>query len=356
MLCKLCNEEYGRQGGSFNKHLKNKHEIDEYIEYIVKVDYNNIRPVCECGCGGYTKYHNNEFKKYIHGHNTQYTYNLLYEDRPNDEIKKLYKEGKNCYEISNILKQPLTYVLKVVKENKLTRTISEAKRIYYLDQTVFDKIDTEEKAYWLGFLFADGYNNEKRGSVILTLHNRDIDILHKFTNFLNTNKPICKNTKDSSKVAIESKHMSKILSKIGMIQRKTHVLEFPDIEKHLIRHFIRGYFDGDGCVTYGKELNQHINISITSTKMFLAKLINEINDIKFWMNKRHKNRIDNIYTLATGGVCNIIKFYHYLYNDTTICMFRKKNKFEEWFNWYFTNIKKPKNKTIILKNKLLDKK
>lgn len=353
MLCKLCNEEYGRQGGSFNKHLKNKHKINNYIDYIIEVDYNNIRPVCECGCGEYTKYHNNEFKKFYHGHNTQHTFKLLCNDRPNEDIKQLYKEGKSGYEIARLLKQPLVYVYKVIKKSNLTRTISEAKRIYSLDQTMFDKIDTEEKAYWSGFLFADGYNNEKTGSVILTLHNKDIDTLHKFNFFLKTNKPIGKNTKDSSKVCVESKHMSKKLSEIGMIQKKTHVLEFPDIEKHLIRHFIRGYFDGDGCVTYGKKLNQNIGVSVTSTKSFLNKIINEIDDIKFSFSKRHKDRIDNIYTINMGGVCNIIKFYHYLYNDASIYMARKKNKFEEWFNWYFIN-GNPRNKTISLKNKLLD--
>lgn len=324
MVCKICGEKHGRHGGYFNRHLKNKHNIENYVDYIVEVDYGGVRPVCKCGCGEYTTYHQNNFNEFVHGHNTQHRHSQSFLERPNEVIKDLYMSGKNGYEISNIVNLPLTYVYKVISKNGITRVMSDAKRVYTLDQTIFDKIDTEEKAYWLGFLFADGYNNETRGTVVLTLHNQDLDTLNKFTKFMNTNKPIGRNTDNSSKVVIESKHISKTLSKIGMIQKKTHVLEFPNIEKHLRKDFIRGYFDGDGCATYGKKIGYNITISIVSTKSFLFKILDEIKDIKFSLVKRHKDRDDNIYSITSGGVSNIIKFYYYLYDDSNIYMSRKK--------------------------------
>ncbi len=353
MICKICGENHGRHGGHFNKHLKNKHNIDNYLDYIIKVDYDGIRPLCGCGCGEQTTYHQNNFKEFVHGHNTQHQYSELYKNRPNEGVKELYKSGKNCSQISKILKLPLTYVYKVIKDDNLTRTMSEAKRIYELDQTVFDVIDNEEKAYWLGFLYADGYNHETRGTIVLTLCNQDIDTLEKFRDFLKTNKPIGRNDNNSSKVVVESKHMSKRLNELGVKQAKTHILEFPKLERELVRHFIRGYFDGDGSISYGKILNYNIGASITSTKMFLSKIVEEIPDVRFWFNKRHKERDNNIYSISTGSASNIIKLYHYLYNESTIFMDRKKNKFDDWFDWHFNNIKTPHNKTIELKNKLL---
>ena len=67
---------------------------------------------------------------------------------------------------------------------------SELKRKYNIDETFFDVIDTEEKAYFLGFLYADGYNNTDRNSVALSLNEDDKEILEKFNNLLQSNKPL----------------------------------------------------------------------------------------------------------------------------------------------------------------------
>lgn len=351
MKCKICGEVHGRQGGHFNKHLKDKHNIKSYVDYIIKVDYNGDRPTCKCGCGEYTTFHNNKFKEYIHGHNSEHQYNELHKDRPNDKILELYNQGKNGNEITEILKLPIGYVYKIIKKEGITRTMSEAKRIYTIDENVFDNIDSEEKAYWLGFLFADGYNHEERGTITLTLQNLDMDTLEKFRQFLKTDKPIGRNNDMSSKVVIESKHMSKCLSDLGVVQRKTHVLTFPDLREDLINHFIRGYFDGDGCITYGKELSRDCSVSLVSTKQFLEKVEEKV-PIKFYWSKRHKDRDNDIRTIMTSGTPKIIKIYHYLYNNSNIHMDRKKNKFLKWFKWYFKNYK-IRNKTKELKDKLL---
>lgn len=83
-------------------------------------------------------------------------------------------------------------------------------------------------------------------------------------------------------------------------------------------------------------------------------VMEEISDVKFWLHKRHKERDNEIMTISSGGITNIIKFYHYLYNESSIYMDRKKDKFERWFNWYFDNIKRPHNKTLELKSKYLN--
>lgn len=127
-------------------------------------------------------------------------------------------------------------------------------------------------------------------------------------------------------------------------------MTFPKIDKKLINHFTRGYFDGDGCITYGKNIKNPASISITSTMSFLKEIDTEIN-INFSYVKRHKDRDDEIFTITSGGIGNLIKFYVFLYNDSTISMQRKKIKFENWFKNYFNNFK-ISNKTLELKKLL----
>ena len=60
---------------------------------------------------------------------------------------------------------------------------------YYRNSNIFEKIDTEEKAYWLGFLYADGYVDPERGEIILGLAEKYKEHINKFINFLETNAP-----------------------------------------------------------------------------------------------------------------------------------------------------------------------
>jgi len=350
MMCGICGNNYGRQGGSFNKHLKQIHNIDSYLDYVVLVDYGGVRPLCGCGCGEETNLWENKFKDFKHGHNSILNCKILRNSRPNDEILSLYLKGLSGTEISGILSLHRDYVYSIISDAKITRNNSDAKRKFEINDSVFEVIDTEEKAYWLGFLFADGYNNTDNRSVTLCLNIKDIDTLEKFSNFLETNKKIRSNNDRSKKVVIENKKISIDLEKLGMVKAKTHILRFPKISTSLERHFIRGYFDGDGCITYGFTMSSGANISIVSTMHFLKEIESRIG-IHFSYNKRHKNRIDDIYTLTSGGISNLMIFYDFIYRGSTVYMDRKKSKFEEWFKYYFNKTKIHSN-TLEIKNKL----
>lgn len=122
---------------------------------------------------------------------------------------------------------------------------------------IFDTIDTEEKAYWLGFIFADGYigstpldpNKKSVYNFEISLKLSDLEHLEKFKQFISFEKDVvCDNYR--CRIMIANKHFWNILNGYGCIPRKSLTLQFPDKSifksSDLVRHFIRGYFDGDG--------------------------------------------------------------------------------------------------------------
>ena len=217
------------------------------------------------------------------------------------------------------------------------KSASELQRKYPIVEDFFDNIDTEEKAYFLGFLYADGYNNTDRNSVNLSLKEDDKEILEILNNLLQPNKPLqyveIKDTNSSNqyRLVIANKHISQKLVELGCVKAKTHTLTFPTEEQVpscLIRHFVRGYFDGDGSVSGDKQKQ----FCFVGTMDFLLPLqqilIKELNFSKTKLDRRHKDRDNNIRSLRYCGVNQCITFRDWLYKDATIYLERKKKIFD----------------------------
>jgi|SRR5437660_9429602 len=135
------------------------------------------------------------------------------------------------------------------------RTNSEAHRKYSLNEAFFEKIDTEDKAYWLGFLTADG--TVGNDYVKLALQERDAEHLYKFTSSLQSNHPIVlrKNTLQGkvyryAEVWIGSTRLVTALKQLGVGERKSFTVSpCEQVPINLLPHYWRGIFDGDGFIT-----------------------------------------------------------------------------------------------------------
>lgn len=209
----------------------------------------------------------------------------------------------------------------------------------------FNEINTEEKAYWLGFLYADGNVSFSRNAVSLRLCEKDKTHLEKFrqaidstsipispyvrTNFVIKGYFYDKNI--SYNISVNSVDMVKDLCNKGCIPRKSLILKFPTTEQVpslLVNHFIRGYMDGDGHITKSKhKLWDRLNYSVgfCGTYLFLSRLLEIIktncgDDIKLNVLKE-KNR--NLYTLKFGGNKKVGKILSFLYKDSNIFLDRK---------------------------------
>lgn len=221
--------------------------------------------------------------------------------------------------------------------------------IHKCNDSFFSAIDTERKAYWLGFLYADGNVSQGEYSfqTRLILTESDVDIVEEFKKDLGATHNISRwenrsypNSKPLKVLSITSRKMFEDLGRLGCHPRKSLTLTFPtanQVPNHLIRHFIRGYFDGDGCITFktGRRFKNPF-IQIEGTKEFLESLRECLNSkgifVKTKLYKRHKRRKANAYNFRIGVAKSVKAMYHLMYDESTFWMKRKRDRFEGWIS------------------------
>ena len=202
-----------------------------------------------------------------------------------------------------------------------------------VDEHIFDTIDTEEKAYWLGFLYADGCISKIGFRLELNIAARDLDHMHKFKKFIKSSAKDrfeVKNKKFSvCRFSVRNKNIWEQLNAKGCIPCKTLVLRFPTKNifenNNLIRHFIRGYFDGDGTMgLYNGKYGRMFNCSFAGTKEFLEQVEKELG-IKGCIRNASCNAYNSkIYTLSYSYL-KARKISRILYENSSIYLSRKYN-------------------------------
>lgn len=202
-----------------------------------------------------------------------------------------------------------------------------------LNRNAFASIETEEDAYILGFITADGYLSEARNSVAIKLNSRDEDILIKISNYLGYNGEI-KHTQHQqthntlSSVLFCSSQLIKNLKQYGLHRQKSLQETFcTDIPDHLTRHYIRGLIDGDGFIKQsvkGIGLCGSENITTNVAKY----LIQELN-LNIPLKIRREGESD-LHRMEFSGN-NAVKIMKYLYEDSRIYLDRKYELAKRYF-------------------------
>lgn len=250
----------------------------------------------------------------------------------NEEIPKLISQGKTVREMTAILEVSKSAIHRRCK--KLNISIPNYHNALKFNNTVFDCINTEEKAYWLGFLYADGNVHTTSNIVSLSLKKTDREHLVKFKTFLEAQT----NIKDSSimvnnkqyeisKISVCNKHFKETLINLGCVPKKSLILTFPNLSifenKELVYDFIRGYVDGDGCLTFSK--NGRLNLNILGTKEFLEGICQMFPE-KFASVHKVKRLKTNVWTISNCGQ-NADDVTYKLYSKATIYLNRKYDRF-----------------------------
>jgi predicted transcriptional regulator len=199
------------------------------------------------------------------------------------------------------------------------------------DNTVFDSIDTEEKAYWLGFLYADGNVSSTINNVEVSLSISDIDHLEKYRMFLKNESPVkigevsC-NGKifKRCRLSVVNKYFKERLIELGCIPNKSLKLRFPHgiFENSSLKyHFIRGYVDGDGSISFTKT--GRLVLNVVGTKEFLLELLKIFPEFpKLEKDSRRKHNTYYIRCCANAADKVLTK----LYKDSNIYLQRKYDR------------------------------
>lgn len=213
------------------------------------------------------------------------------------------------------------------------------------NQNFFDEIDSHEKAYWFGFLYADGYvTSGNRWGLELSI--LDINHMQNLLNAIDANMKIKireRNSVKSCLFQIKNTHMVNTLIDKGVIRNKTENLKFPSeliLSKEYYSDFIRGFFDGDGsvCFYYNKQKRKdgHIakyprcSISIVcKSENFIKTMMDVLENagipVHYYINKR-----DNLPLIHISNPKYLRKFFEYIYYGS--CETNRLNrKYERMF-------------------------
>ena len=291
-----------------------------------------------------------------------------------DNLKKLVIGNKSASEISYELKRSYKsicckmYELGIMIKDKTDEQKSLYRRVYTVNDDYFENIDSQKKAYWLGWMITDGYVIEKlhttRGDIKsnrVGLHLQSIDeyVLIDFKNDLNTNFPI-KNKRKRTVKEFKNKHTGEIrsinsnesktldmtsakmvqdLSKYGIHQNKTYDVVFPkELKEEFYPGFISGVISGDGSVNI--KDNHHkgkiIRVNIAGTENLL-KGIKEalVKNIGFNPEKKimKLNSSKCLYNIELNQTETFALHEWFQKNDVKL-MERKQKILEDYINAY----------------------
>ena len=250
----------------------------------------------------------------------------------NKIIIDMYNKGMSMSKIASLVGYKSQNSVKniLIKNNIKIRSKAGFKPEF--NENFFENIDSEEKAYWLGFFTADGNVYPRKNSqpcLRIELSIKDKYILEQFKNSLNLYVNVRKTRKQCCILQWHSQKMFDDLFFYGVVPNKTKKEKFVILNNELMNHYIRGFFDGDGWVTnttsHGKRKGSRKCIGFCGNPVFL-------NDLRTFLNKEIGTKnlkiadragCSQLLYSSKEDVENLIK---YMYHNSNIFLKRKKDE------------------------------
>lgn len=246
-----------------------------------------------------------------------------------NEIEHLYSEYGSIVKVAKHFGTSKQTISRLLGHYCIKKTVNLGNKKHFFNEDYFENIDTQDKAYWLGFIMADGCvytGTGKTQRLQINLKYDDVSHLNKFQSAIGSDYTVQRKTINNSVAAllkINSTKMCNDLEILGVIERKSVVCQFPNIDGDLYNHFIRGYFDGDGCISLTLNSRVHKEFSIIGGQSMM-EVLSAILDIKI-RSVKDKAYLKVIYTQEKAS---IIRIYDYLYKDANTFLQRKKRVYD----------------------------
>ena len=252
------------------------------------------------------------------------------------EVEAIYKMYKDGTKVSDIAKDfgvtnSTIYTRLNRRYGPLGKERAVNKRKYTVDESFFEIIDTQEKAYIMGWFYSDGSNSVSPNIAKIDVAEDSVDILIKIREVIGSNARIIpmKNSANSYagesaqtlyRLGIYNKRVSKQIAALGICGNVTYTRTWPEwLTEDLEPHFIRGLIDGDGCISISKK--KGFLIGYWGTEMMcegLSKVLKKIG-----VEHRHKMDKKGHHYIRITKQAECLKFADYIYKDSTIYLARK---------------------------------
>lgn len=195
-----------------------------------------------------------------------------------------------------------------------------------VDVDFFKNIDSPEKAYWLGYICADGSINQTGAKV--SLISKDKEVIERFVAAISSEHKIRTNnvydkrtnkTYVSYSVQITNELFTQNLITVGVDSNKTNCLVFPNINKNFYHYFIAGLFDGDGSLSIGFQ--GKVRVSLISTFEILTFIQNLLftSNTKLFRVTINKSNVWKMYLYKDA-----LGFLNYIYQDANFKYLTRK--------------------------------
>ena len=255
-----------------------------------------------------------------------------------DNIVSLYNEGKSTEFIGKTYNASDRAVVSWLKRENVN--IRDRGIISKINQTIFDNIDTEIKAYTLGLLTSDGNVQNKSSTITICLTNTDGYILEKINeellsglgNILVTHK---EDEKPRKVLSFNGKHLKDKLAEYNIVPRKSYIIKelSTKIPEELYHHYIRGLFDGDGVCSYEtSHKKKKVRIGFCGHNRDFVENYRNFLINKLDMNQTKLFNTGGCWQCSWSSKKDLINFYNYIYKDATIFLGRKKKKISDYVN------------------------
>lgn len=243
---------------------------------------------------------------------------------PEQEVITRYKNGESCQVIADSFKVTFHTISNILEKNNIARD-NKYKNIN-LNENYFEKIDSNDKAYFLGFMLTDGNVSLNENIIRLSLSSKDEEILNIFKEKTGNENKICvrEDEKHSERTfQLRSKKWKDDLAKYGVVPQKTSIGEMPILSTDMMPHLIRGMIDGDGWISSNSHQigfcgNEK---TVNQLKEYLVKTL-DVYNVKII------HASENLWQVTWASKTDIEKIGNYIYQNKDNCFLsRKYNNF-----------------------------
>lgn len=249
------------------------------------------------------------------------------------EIIQKYLKGTSMLQIQKQYNIHYEKLKKILQEYDCFGSISTTKRLNpNIIENYFEQIDTNEKAYWLGWIISDGAitNNKEKSKfqLELTLKAQDQDILHLLEKDLGVENKIYSSAQIYKRFSLGCKKIILDLEQLGITQNKSLTVKIPNIKPQFYPSLMRGLFDGDGGFTvYDRSNGQHCQeLSFCGNEFVVTWIQQTLFQALPTLTKNQITKESSIKRIRWGNKKDIVLIRDYLYKDhNNHFLKRKKN-------------------------------